>query len=387
MKEINEKLVSYASIIDEATLNQAIETSKMPFIFGRVTLMPDAHFGKGSTIGSVIPTTDAIMPAAVGVDIGCGMQAVRLPLEGSELKYQDLIDWRDLVQKLVPMGRGQNQLLTDRTLAVAERLRKDYEFYRSDPAEFHPNWDLQLGSLGSGNHFIEVDEDEEGLIWLTLHTGSRGVGLKMANHHIAIAKDRCKLWYVELPNEDLAFLPKGTKEIEDYIWDLVWAQEYARENRNEIMARLLGAVSKIWGISGYEELIDCHHNYMETENHWGKNVWITRKGAIRARTGDLALIPGSMGTPSYIVRGKGNRAAFESAPHGAGRTGSRSQAFKNFSFEQAQAAMAGVIWGQNPKLVDESPLAYKDIRQVMEDAADLIEPIHTLRPLLNIKGL
>lgn len=391
MQRINDKLLNWASVLEPNTLAQAELTSTMPFVFPHVALMPDAHLGKGSTVGSVIPTQGAVMPAAVGVDIGCGMQAVRTHFQRKDFT-DDLPYLRELIVEAVPMGiglSGTNADLTpsatERYMTLAAEAQEDYQRYATD-------WPMQLGSLGAGNHFIEAAYDEEGYVWLTLHSGSRGVGNKAAVHHIKQAEAACKKWFAPLPDADLAYLPQDTDEFRAYIRDLRWAQMYARLNRDEMMDRVLAAVAQ-WvgsdeGANGpIQERFDCHHNFTQMEHHWGTDLWVTRKGAIQARPGDIGLIPGSMGTPSYVVEGKGSKLAFDSAPHGAGRAMGRNQAKRTISIEQAREAMAGILWGDSEKLLDESPGAYKDITQVIADAADLIAVRHVLHPMLNIKGV
>lgn len=382
MHRINDKLISWASIAADNAIEQAEQAASMPFVYKYLSLMPDCHWGAGSTIGSVIPTQGAIIPAAVGVDIGCGMSAVRTMLRREHLTREELLAFRDLVAKVVPMGFACNQKYNDRTEVEAQRLRDLATF---DPASIHDNWDMQIGSLGGGNHFIELSYDQHDRVWLTIHTGSRGIGKRLADVAMKTAKLLCKK--ETLPNPHLAYLVAGTPEFDAYVAELLWAQEYARANRDEIVARLLGAFSKTFGMSAYDLRFDCHHNYAEVEEHFGERVWVTRKGAVRARVGDVALIPGSMGTPSYVVEGKGNPLSFDSAPHGAGRTMGRKVAFETLDLDEQRRAMEGIVWGDDPKLLDETPAAYKDIDVVIADAADLIEVKHTLRPILNIKGV
>jgi tRNA-splicing ligase RtcB len=391
MQRLSEKLVNWASVLDEGTLAQAETTATMPFIFPHVALMPDAHLGKGSTVGSVIPTRGAVMPAAVGVDIGCGMQAVRTQFT-REGFLDDLHYLRELIVEAIPMGIGERGENTDRTITEMQIVRYGdlADIAEEDYSRYCKTWDKQLGTLGSGNHFIEAAYDEEGFVWLSLHSGSRGVGNKAAVFHIEEAEKACKRWFVALPDRDLAFLPQGTPEFDAYIRDLRWTQKYARANRDEMMDRVLHAVAQ-WvgsdeGTIAVQDRFDCHHNFAEMEHHYGTDVLLTRKGAVRARIGDRALIPGSMGTASYVVTGKGDRTSFVSAPHGAGRAMGRNQARKNLRFEDQRARMDGILWGDSERLLDECPGAYKDIAVVMADAADLVEIQHTLRPIMNIKG-
>lgn len=390
MQRVSDRLVNWASILEDSTLAQAMMASEMPFIFPHIALMPDAHLGMGSTVGSVIPTQGAIMPAAVGVDIGCGMQAVRTQFQRIDF-LDDLPYLAELIRERIPMGigpEGENKAFTESASARVSEM-ETYKLHL-DPARHQKTWRQQLGSLGSGNHFIEAAYDQDDYVWLTLHSGSRGVGNKAAVHHIKEAEKACKKWFAPLPDKDLAYFPDGTEQFGAYMDDLHWAQKYARLNRDEMMDRVLQAVAQ-WvgsdeGTIGVQERFDCHHNFTQREHHWGTDLWITRKGAVRARAGDVALIPGSMGTPSYVVEGKGHKLAFDSAPHGAGRAMGRKQAFRTITMDEAQSAMQGVVWGNHEKLIDETPGAYKDITQVVEDAADLIEIKHVLHPMLNIKG-
>lgn len=387
MEKINARLLSWASILEAQTREQAELTSRLPFIHPHVALMPDAHLGRGATVGSVIPTLGAIIPAAVGVDIGCGMIAVRTQWHVDQLP-SDRRAVREAIERAIPLSAGgANQKLT----ATAEQRVSDLEA-RAVQAGFDPDrhaarWRLQLGSLGSGNHFIEVTVDEEGTVWLFLHSGSRGVGNRIAQHHIRIAADLCTRWWIDLPHRDLAYLVEGTDEFWAYVRELRWAQHFALLNREEMMDRLVGCV-EAWTGEQVErrEQINCHHNYTEQEEHFGKQVWLSRKGAISARAGEPGLIPGSMGTASYVVSGKGNPVALHSSPHGAGREYSRSAARRQFTVEQLREAMQGIEYRDTDAFVDEIPMAYKDIDVVMADAADLVEVRHVLRQIVNVKG-
>jgi tRNA-splicing ligase RtcB len=386
VQRVNKRLFNWASIIEPATLAQAEATSSMPFIFPHLALMPDAHLGKGATVGSVIPTLGAIIPAAVGVDIGCGMQAVRTQYHRDELTGR-LADLRIAIEHAIPLSAGNynTDVLPSAEPRVAE-LRRLAERAEFDPARYAPNWPLQLGSLGSGNHFIEVTVDEAGMVWLFLHSGSRGVGNKIATHHIKVAQQAMQRWWISLPDPDLAYLPEGTDEFWGYIRELRWAQEFARLNREEMMARVIACFEQWHGPVVEHERVQCHHNYTARERHFGKEVWLSRKGAIDASEGTPGLIPGSMGDASYVVVGKGNRLALNSAPHGAGRSYSRSSARKTFTQDDLRKAMVGIEYRDTAAFVDEIPQAYKPIDQVMEDAADLVEIRHTLRQIVNVKG-
>lgn len=391
MEAINSKLLSWASILEDQARNQAIATSQLPFIHPHVALMPDAHWGMGSTVGSVIPTVGVVIPAAVGVDIGCGMSATRTNFTAADLaELPPLSGLRHLIEQEVPvsMGKYREKLSSTAHDRVTE-LEVSAHTQGVDPDCYAPNWRLQLGTLGSGNHFIEVCLDEDDRMWVFLHSGSRGIGNKIAMHHVKIAQRQCARWHIPLPHKDLAYLPEGDTEFWDYIRDLRWAQAFAAANRAEIVDRIVACLAGWSGVDvATEETISTHHNYTEQERHFGRDVWLTRKGAINAEEGRRGLIPGSMGTRSYVVTGKGCRAAFNSAPHGAGRNFSRTEARKRFTAEQLTTAMEGIEWrAENSDVfLDEIPAAYKDIDQVMVDAADLITVDHELRQILNVKG-
>jgi len=381
------RLYNWASILDEETLAQAKRTSEMPFIHPHMALMPDAHLGKGATVGSAIPTLGAIMPAAVGVDIGCGMIAVRTNLTLADLP-EDRKPVREAIEAAIPTSAGKyNVDLTETAKRRVEDLAILSAQYDFNPAAYAPNWALQLGTLGSGNHFIEISLDEEDRVWLFLHSGSRGIGNKIAQHHIKVAQEYCARHWIMLPDLDLSYLVEGTPEFDRYIAELQWAQEFALLNREEMMDRVVAAV-EAWGPGKFEEVerINCHHNYTERERHGGKDVWMSRKGAIDASKGVMGLIPGSMGTRSYVVEGLGNALALNTAPHGAGREYSRSAARKTFTHEQLREAMQGIEYRDTDAFIDEIPQAYKDIDVVMEDASDLVEIRHTLRQIVNVKG-
>jgi tRNA-splicing ligase RtcB (3'-phosphate/5'-hydroxy nucleic acid ligase) len=383
----SKRLISWASIIEPNTLEQARVASQMPFIFPHLALMPDAHLGKGATVGSVIPTLGAIIPAAVGVDIGCGMIAVRTQFTVEDFRSKPLAELRESIERAVPLSAGKyNSALSD---TAKQRCEDDLAV--KDGAEtaerLAPNWRLQLGTLGSGNHFIEVTVDENDAVWLFLHSGSRGVGNKMAVHHIKRAQELCARWWIQLPDPDLAYLVEGTDEFWAYIRDLRWAQHFALLNREEMMDRVVGCVTSWIGEPVAEqERINCHHNFTQQEHHFGKYVWLSRKGAIEATVGLPGLIPGSMGTASYVVVGKGNPVSLNSSPHGAGRNYSRSAARKTFTAEQLREAMVGIEYRDTDAFIDEIPQAYKDIDEVMADAADLVDIRHVLRQIVNVKG-
>jgi tRNA-splicing ligase RtcB (3'-phosphate/5'-hydroxy nucleic acid ligase) len=388
VEQLGEKLMNWASILEPNTRAQAEATARMPFIYPHVALMPDAHLGKGSTVGSVIPTVGAILPAAVGVDIGCGMIACRTELTADDARARgELAALRRSIEAAIPLSAGKYNT----RIYSADTDKRIGELENMDGADsanaVTPRWRLQLGSLGSGNHFIEVSLDEEDRLWLFLHSGSRGAGNKLATTHIAVARKLCERQGIWLPDRDLAYLTEGTPEFSRYIRDLRWAQRYAFLNREEMMHRVRGCLNK-WagGTVQITETVNCHHNYTEREHHFGKDVWLSRKGAIDASEGKPGLIPGSMGTASYVVAGKGNRLALNSSPHGAGRNYSRSAARKTFTRAQLDAAMKGIEWRHTDAFLDEIPQAYKPIDQVMVDAADLVEIRHVLRQIVNVKG-
>jgi tRNA-splicing ligase RtcB len=385
---LGDKLLSWASILDPETRAQAARTASMPFVVPHLALMPDAHLGKGATVGSVIPTDRAIMPAAVGVDIGCGMVAVRTQLTTDDVAGRDLRALRVRIEKAVPASAGSyNTRLTPTAAARVDALTDAARAIRLDPTGYAGNWALQLGSLGSGNHFIEVSRDERGQVWLFLHSGSRGIGNKIAQHHIGVAQRRAQRERLDLPDRDLAYLTEGTAEFDRYIADLRWAQAFALANREEMMDRVVTCLERWWdGEVRQLERINCHHNFTEHETHFGRDVWVSRKGAILASRGAPGLIPGSMGDASYVVVGRGEPMSLSSAPHGAGRALSRSKARKTFTRAQLRAAMEGIEYRDTDAFLDEIPAAYKPIDQVMADAEDLVEIRHTLRQIVNVKG-
>jgi tRNA-splicing ligase RtcB len=358
MEQLSKRLMSWASILEDQTRQQAERTATLPFIFPHVALMPDAHLGKGSTVGCVIPTIEAIVPAAVGVDIGCGMIAVGTQFTAGDVAARrDLPTLRAAIERAIPLSAGVYNASTDRDrtqLRIAELEQID----GADSAEaIAGNWRLQLGSLGSGNHFVECSTDEHERVWLFLHSGSRGVGNKLANKHIKIAQKLCEKWWIQLPDRDLAYLPERTPEFWAYIRDLRWAQHFALLNREEMMDRVIDCLQDWIGQSVEEsERVNCHHNYTTQEEHFGKSVWLSRKGAIDASAGRPGLIPGSMGTKSYVVTGKGCRLALNSAPHGAGRMFSRTAARKKFTRAELDAAMTGIEWRKTDAFLDEIPV-------------------------------
>lgn len=393
-ERIGDKVVSWASVLDPGAREQVKRTAEMPFVQPHVALMPDAHVGMGATVGSVIPTDGAIMPAAVGVDIGCGMEAVLTQhtresmLAAGGGRRNPFVDLRLDIERSIPLSAGRaNKSLTPTARTRVERLEALAAERGFDPGRYHRAWQLQLGTLGSGNHFIEVCLDEQDRVWLFLHSGSRGVGNKIAQHHIRVARDLAQARDEWLPDRDLAYLQEGTAELDRYIAEMTWAQDYARANRAEMMDRVVAALERFTGTDVERQLeVSCHHNYTTREEHYGRQVWLSRKGAIDAAAGTWGLIPGSMGTRSYVVVGKGNREALRSAPHGAGREYSRSAARRTFTFDQLEEAMAGIEYRRTEAFLDEIPAAYKSIDVVMRDAADLVEIKHELRQIVNVKG-
>jgi len=388
MEEIRKRLFSWASVLDAPTLAQAERTASMPFIFPHVALMPDAHLGKGATVGSVIPTLGAVIPAAVGVDVGCGMIAVRTHFTSDDVARRgDLAALREAIEAAVPLSAGRYNTSVSRAGTAARIGELEQRDGAGAAGQAAGNWRLQLGTLGSGNHFIEISLDEQDRVWFFLHSGSRGVGNRLATRHIKVAQALAAKWWIQLPDPDLAYLVQDTTEFWDYLRDLRWAQHFALLNREEMMDRVAGCFQE-WIGAGVEvaETVNCHHNYTEQERHWGRQVWLSRKGAIDASAGTPGLIPGSMGTASYVVTGTGNRLALNSSPHGAGRGYSRAAARKAFTLDQLDAAMTGIEWRRTDALLDEIPGAYKDIDVVMDDAKDLVEIRHTLRQIVNVKG-
>jgi tRNA-splicing ligase RtcB len=351
--------------------------------------MPDAHLGKGATVGSVIPTRGAVIPAAVGVDIGCGMIAVRTTLSVRNLTARGpLSRLRLAIEGAVPLSAGRAN--ARRTPAAATRVDELERLAASegvDPDLHARNWRLQLGSLGSGNHFIEITADEQDRVWTFLHSGSRGVGNRTAQHHIAVAQREVAAAGIRLADRDLAHLREGTASFDAYLRDLRWAQHFALLNREEMTDRVLACLAAFVDEEVPEvERINCHHNFTQVEEHAGERLWVSRKGAIEARRGQPGLVPGSMGTASYVVAGLGNPESLNSSPHGAGRRYSRTAARRTFTHAELRAAMRGIEYRDTPAFLDEIPAAYKDIDEVMADAADLVEIRHTLRQLVNVKG-
>ncbi|NOT16066.1 MAG: RtcB family protein [Methylotenera sp.] len=383
---------------DENAKQQVLNMASMPFIHKHIAIMPDVHLGKGATIGSVIPTIGAIIPAAVGVDLGCGMMAVKTSLTATDLP-DSLLNLRHEIEKTVPHGRSANyqhgrdkgswnNLPDD---VVQAWLTLDDGFNRL--CEKHPwlkntNNKQHLGTLGTGNHFIELCLDEANHVWVMLHSGSRGVGNKIGSEFIEKAKKDMERWFIHLPDKDLAYIPEGGQHFGDYIAAVSWAQSFAKVNRQVMMNRTLTALQKIVAkpFSAELEAVNCHHNYISHEHHFGADVWVTRKGAVRAQKGEMGIIPGSMGAKSFIVRGLGNHESFCSCSHGAGRVMSREEAKRRVSLDEHKLATQGVECRKDKSVIDETPSAYKDIEKVMAAQADLVEIVHTLKQVVCVKG-
>jgi tRNA-splicing ligase RtcB len=392
-------VLAWGTDLEAETIEQASKASRLPFVAGHVALMPDAHVGLGATIGSVIPTMGAIIPSAIGVDIGCGMIASATDLSAGQLP-DNFERFLDHVERAVPAGLGKDHSTTpNRRSDSPVRRVPEYTGASELTSKQVAKIRNQFGTLGSGNHFVEVCLDETDCVWIVLHSGSRGIGNQLASRHIETAKGVMRDLFITLEDPDLAYLAEGTPEFGAYIADMLWAQEYARANREQMMDAVLSELRAFVGQHGRfahvvpgpgreVRRINCHHNYTEREHHLGRDVWLTRKGAIRARRGDAGVIPGSMGTSSYIVRGLGSPASYESCSHGAGRRMSRSRARREIGLDEFVASMSGKNWqsAKAGQLVDEAPQAYKDIDQVMADQADLVAVEHTLHQILNYKG-
>jgi tRNA-splicing ligase RtcB len=381
---INDKLISWASDIEPETIRQAEKTARLPIVEGHVALMPDAHLGIGATVGSVIPTKNAVIPAAVGVDIGCGMIAAELDVTEEQLP-DSLEPLLVRIESVIPAGVGKGH---DRVARNADVWLATHQPATELAIDQAAKVAKQFGTLGSGNHFVEVCVDERSRVWIVLHSGSRGIGNKLATMHINTARRLAEDLELRLEDPDLAYFVEGTPEFGAYITDMLWAQDYARANRDQMMDHAMREVFEFLDFGSETQRINCHHNFTQREVHGGRELWITRKGAIKADTGDLGVIPGSMGTRSYIVRGKGSAASWTSCAHGAGRRYSRTKAKKLFSTADLAEQMKGKVWlaGRADALVDEIPSAYKDIDGVMADQADLVEVLHTLHQVLNYKG-
>ena len=383
--------------VDNGAREQLRKTAEMPFIFRHLAVMPDVHVGIGSTVGSVIPTKRAIIPAAVGVDIGCGMMAARTTLTAKDLP-DTLAPLRSAIEAAVPHGRTAGRSRRDKGSwqnppKVAEEVWAGMQLGFDAVIEKHPaiaksNNLNHLGTLGTGNHFIEVCLDEADRVWFMLHSGSRGVGNRIGSYFIELAKKDMTRWFINLPDENLAYFPQGTDHFDDYIEAVEWAQAFAAANRTVMMANTIAAARRVLPVpfEAEAEAVDCHHNYVTREHHFGENILVTRKGALRAAKGTMGIIPGSMGVRSYIVRGLGNPESFCSCSHGAGRVMSRTAARKAISLEEHQAALTHVECRKDEGVLDETPAAYKPIDDVMTAQKDLVEVVHTLRQVVCVKG-
>jgi tRNA-splicing ligase RtcB (3'-phosphate/5'-hydroxy nucleic acid ligase) len=383
--------------VDPKARDQLSRAAQMPFVFRHVAVMPDVHVGIGATVGSVIPTKGAVIPAAVGVDIGCGMMAARTSLHAADLP-DNLEGIRSAIEQAVPHGRSVGRGKRDHGswgdppaeivaawMTLAERFTRITDKY---PRLKNTNNLVHLGTLGTGNHFIELCLDEGDAVWVMLHSGSRGVGNAIGSFFIELAKEDMRRWYINLPDQDLAYFPEGTDHFDDYVEAVGWAQDFAALNRRMMMTNVIRAIRSVITkpFEAEVEAINCHHNYVQREQHFGQNVLVTRKGAVRAAQGVMGIIPGSMGAKSFIVRGRGNKEAFESCSHGAGRLMSRTEAKKRFTVEDHVAATEGVECRKDASVIDETPAAYKPIEAVMAAQEDLVEIVHTLKQVVCVKG-
>jgi tRNA-splicing ligase RtcB len=383
--------------VDDKARDQLAKAAQMPFIFKHMAVMPDVHVGIGATVGSVIPTKGAVIPAAVGVDIGCGMMAARTSLVASDLP-DTLEGVRAAIEQAVPhgreVGRGKRDNgswgsppapIVEAWATLAARFQRITDKY---PRLKNTNNLVHLGTLGTGNHFIELCLDQEARVWVMLHSGSRGVGNAIGSFFIELAKQDMRKWFINLPDENLAYFPEGTEHFDDYVEAVGWAQDFAALNRRMMMTNVIAALRKTIAKPFDTELeaVNCHHNYVTRENHFGENVLVTRKGAVRAAKGVMGIIPGSMGAKSFIVRGLGNKESFDSCSHGAGRVMSRTQAKREVSLDEHVKALEGVECRKDEGVLDETPRAYKPIEAVMAAQADLVEIVHTLKQVVCVKG-
>jgi tRNA-splicing ligase RtcB len=384
--------------LEDQARQQLLNVAQLPFIFKWIAAMPDVHWGIGATVGSVIPTKGAIIPAAVGVDIGCGMMAVQTDLNARDLP-DNLKNIRTAIEKAVPHGRTNHGGRGDagawgeipaRHNEVWQTLKPRYDAILEKHSKLdRGNHSNHLGTLGTGNHFIEVCLDESENVWFMLHSGSRGVGNRMGSYFIELARKDMEKFFIHLPDKDLAYFSEGTEHFDDYVKAIEWAQDFARFNRDLMMEQIVGTVRASGEVRPFVaelKAINCHHNYVARERHYGQNILVTRKGAVRAREGDMGIIPGSMGARSYIVRGKGNMESFMSCSHGAGRAMSRTEAKRRFSIEDHKRMTEGVECRKDAEVIDETPAAYKSIEAVMAAQSDLVEIVHTLRQVICVKG-
>lgn len=383
---------------EDAAKQQLMNISSMPLVHSHIAVMPDVHFGKGATIGSVIPSVDAVIPAAVGVDIGCGMVAAKTTLRASDLP-DNLKPIRHAFEAAVPHGRSPTnrkrrdngawhdipELVAQRWLTLQGRFER---ICAKHPAIKKTNNINHLGTLGTGNHFLELCLDEQDAVWIMLHSGSRGVGNRIGNYFIELAKKEMQRHQIQLPDQDLAYLEEGSEYFDDYVEAVEWAQDFAKINREIMMINAMAALRKALPIpfSAQEMAVNCHHNYISREHHFGKDCYVTRKGAVRAQKGEMGIIPGSMGAKSFIVRGLGNPESFNSCSHGAGRVMSRTKAKKVYNIADQEAATEGVECRKDAGVIDEIPHAYKDLEKVMAAQEDLVEVVHTLKQVVCVKG-
>jgi tRNA-splicing ligase RtcB len=394
------KMWTHGVPVEREAKEQLANMARMPFIYKHIAVMPDVHLGKGSTIGSVIPTVGAVIPAAVGVDIGCGMMAAKTTLSAHDLP-DNLSSLRSAIEKAIPHGlsprtrsfKGGDEGSWHNPPSAVDAawlsLKSEFdEICLKTPKLRHTNNYKHLGTLGTGNHFIEICLDEENTVWFMLHSGSRGVGNAIGTYFIELAKQDMRTHIANLPDQDLAYLQEGTQHYGDYIQAVSWAQKFARINREVMMQNLIAAVRTVIRkpFETHVEAVNCHHNYVQKESQFGRDVLVTRKGAVSARKGELGIIPGSMGARSFIVRGKGNAESFNSCSHGAGRTMSRSEAKRRFTLEDHVRATRDVECRKDAAVIDETPMAYKDIDKVMEAQRDLVEVVHTLKQVVCVKG-
>ena len=386
------KVKIYTDDIEPEAYQQLINISQLPFIHSHIAAMPDVHYGKGATVGSVIPCKGAIIPSAVGVDIGCGMNALRLSIKADDLP-DNMRRIRSAIEEVIPVGFDKHKsdmakASTIRSLSVGlDKLLEKHPKLLKMQKKPYQTWVRQLGTLGGGNHFIEVCLDENNDVWIMLHSGSRGVGNIIGQYFIRLAQKDMFKHIHNLPDKDLAYFTEGAEHFDDYVAAVHWAQDYAMDNRREMMRLIIDALKKKlpkFGVT--KEAINCHHNYVAIENHFGENVYITRKGAIRAGEDELGIIPGSMGAKSYIVRGKGNPESFNSCSHGAGRRMSRGKAKRKFTEADMEAQTQGIECRKDKGVIDEIPGAYKDIDEVMANQSDLVDVEHTLRQIICVKG-
>lgn len=382
----------YTDDIEHAAYQQLLNISQLPIVHAHIAAMPDVHLGKGATVGSVIPTRSAVIPAAVGVDIGCGMNAVRLSINASSLP-DNLKPVRAAIEDAVPVGFNMHKTVKARRSTLnaldggLEKILKRHPGIGRMTRNVSRTWTQQVGTLGGGNHFIEVCLDENDDVWIMLHSGSRGIGNVIGSYFIQQARKDMGRLISNLPDKDLAYFSEGTEHFDDYVHAVQWAQDYAMSNRREMMRLIVDALARVLPpFALTREAINCHHNYVEVEHHFGQNVFLTRKGAISAREGELGIIPGSMGARSYIVRGKGNPTSFCSCSHGAGRTMSRAAAKRRFDADDLISQTEGVECRKDKGVVDEIPGAYKDIDTVMANQEDLVEAVHTLKQVVCVKG-